>query len=244
MLYSMIKTSTKAFDENKLLFFVDRDFDRNNISNSEVYVTPVYSIENFYITDSVFNEFLKTQLHISNYSRGKKKIDYDKVIEYFKTKRKEFIDRITLLNAWYSLQKNKSKDKSNSDKPNLSRLKCAYGKQLEGEITIEKLKELTTNYIALSDFEIEGEKRRLCSNALENFRGKYFEEFLYKTLSFIIDDANNPKQLFSEKRKVNFPIGKNNLIFLLSPYADTPSSLDKYIKRILVTDNDEVNDIS
>ncbi|WP_455789292.1 DUF4435 domain-containing protein [Clostridium butyricum] len=255
-LYSMIKSNTKAFDENELLFFVDKDFEINNIKSKDIYVTPVYSIENFYMTDSAFNEFLKGELHINNYSKGNKKIDYDKVTKYYKGERSKFIKKVGLLNIWYSLQKNKSKGLEEGIEPDLSKLKSVYGKYLRndiinGQITIERLKELTNRYIDVTEFEIKGEEIRLCSNPLVNFRGKYFEEFLYKTLNFIIEDANKPinkpdkpKLLFSEKRKVNLPIGKDNLISLLSQYADTPNCLDEYLKRTLFSGNDSTNEIS
>lgn len=255
-LYSMIKDRTKAFAENELLFFVDKDFEDNNIKCDEVYVTPVYAIENFYITDSAFNEFLKGELHINNYSKGNKKSDYDKVIKYYREDRKKFIDKVELLNIWYSLQRRKSRGLDKLKRPNLSKLKFLHEKYLRndwinGQITIDRFKELTDKYVEVSMLEITREKSRLCSDPLANFRGKYFKEFLYKTLSFIIEDANKPvdkvdkhKFLFSEKRKVSLTIGRDNLISLLSQYADTPKCLDEYLKNILLKDDNKVNDVS
>ena len=233
ILYSMIKHNTNAFKENDLLFFIDKDFNIKNIKDEKIYTTPRYAIENFYITDTALDEFLKGELQISKNSRNNKKLDYDNVVKYYREKRDEFISDTTLLNVWYSLQKNKGSKIRKGDKPDLSRMKSAYHKKFKDGINLELLKELTPNYIDINELELEREKKRLLENPMYNFRGKYYEEFIYKTLLHIIDDANKPKNLFSEKRKVNISLGKNNLISLLSQYADTPVCLNKYLNNIL-----------
>lgn len=243
ILYSMLKNNTNAFDENTILFFIDKDFDENNIKSDDIYVTPGYAIENFYATDTVLDEFLKGELQISKFSIGNKKSDYDNVIRYYTEEREKFIDRITLLNTWYSLQRKKYKNIDGINEPDLSAIKSAYCKKLRGDITIEKLKQLTPNYIEVNELEIESEKRRLLTNPINNFRGKYFEEFMVKTLNIILTDANSPKNLFSKKRKTSLNFGKDNLISSLSHYADTPICLDKYLKNIFVTAYEVASDI-
>ena len=231
ILYLMIKNNTKALAENDLLFFIDRDFEVNIVQSEDIYVTPCYAIENFYITDNALDEFLKGELQINKYSIGNKKQDYESVIDYYRQERRNFIEEISLLNSWYSLQKNKSYKFKKEDKPDLSRLKSAYSKSLKGEITIEKLKELTPRYIDINEVELEAEQERLLTNPLSNFRGKYYEEFLHKILSQIISEANSPNKLFTEKRKVSLNIGKTNMISILSQYAETPECLNEYIKN-------------
>lgn len=134
-----------------------------------------------------------------------------------------------MLNTWYSLQKNKSIDGKN--KPDLTQLKKCT--KLKLPLSIEELKDLTPNYIDVNEIEVQNELKRLMENPIMNFRGKYYEEFLTDIINKIISDSNKPEHIFSKRRKVNLQIGKDNIISILSQYADTPSCLKEYIYRKL-----------
>ncbi|WP_460281540.1 DUF4435 domain-containing protein [Clostridium senegalense] len=230
-LYAMIMNNTYHNNKNSTLFFIDKDFDTEEFKNDDIYKTPCYAIENFYATDSAFIEFLKGELRINRNAFNKDdKEDFDKALRLFRKTRQEFIDKIRMLNVWYSLQKNKSKDEKN--KPNLMQLKEC--KKLRLPLNIEELKDLTPNYIAFNEIDIQNELKRLMENPVMNFRGKYYEEFLVDTISKIITDSNKPKDIFSKRRKVNLQVGKDNIISALSQYADTPKCLKEYLKRKLI----------
>lgn len=154
-------------------------------------------------------------------------------MRFFTVQKNNFISKTVLLNVWYSLQKNKSKYKE--IKPDLSKIKSV--KNIKHPISIEELKELTPNYINVSLSEINNERDRLMENPEYNFRGKYYEEFLYKLLDSVITDSNKPKVLFSKRRKVNLNIGKDNIISLLSQYADIPICLIEYLSKRIKINN-------
>lgn len=229
-LYGMIKDNTINSNDDKLLFFIDKDFDIDELNYEDIYITPCYSIENFYITDNAFSQFLKGELQISRFSENEDKLDFEKALNFFKDSRTNFINRTVILNVWYSLQKNKSRNILNGKKPDLTNLKSVYNnKNITFPIDIEKLKILTPNYLEVTDIDIQNEKNRLMADSIYNLRGKYYEEFLFKILNEIITDSNKPQKIFSKKRKVNLTIGKDNLISILSQYADTPGCLKKYL---------------
>lgn len=228
-LYSMIMDNTCHDNKSLTMFFIDKDFDREKFKNDDIYTTPCYAIENFYVTDSAFIEFLKGELKINKNDFNEDKEDFEKVLRLFITKRQEFIDKTKMLNTWYSLQKNKSKYEKN--KPDLTRLKKC--KKLELPIGIEDLKKLTPNYIDVNEIEIHYELKQLMENPVMNFRGKYYAEFLTDIINKIITDSNKPKYIFSKRRKVNLQIGKENIISILSQYADTPKCLKEYLNRKL-----------
>ncbi|WP_179866289.1 DUF4435 domain-containing protein [Priestia megaterium] len=237
-LHGMIKDSTVESPNNKLLFFIDKDFDMEKVDYEDVYTTPSYAIENFYITDTAISKFLKGEFKIDKFSlKDEDKLDFENGLNYFKGKRDEFIDNTLWLNVWYSLQKNKSGKNPDQSHPNLSQLKNAYNRKFTLPISIEELKSLTPDYIEVTDIEIQNEKNRLMEDAIYNFRGKYFEEFLYKILNFLMTDSNKPEQIFTKKRKVNLTIGKDNLISNLSQYADTPICLKDYLKGKLTVED-------
>lgn len=231
-LHGMINANTSYDNNNTVLFFVDKDFDIDKVNHEDIYTTPCYSIENFYITDTAFCEFLKGELNISEYSIEQvDKYDFKRAVNYFKEKRNKFIKDVLMVNIWYSLQRKKSQKISKGQKPDLSNLK--YINNITTPIDIEELKKLTPNYIEVNDLEIKNEEKRLMEDPLNNFRGKYYIEFLFKILNVIITDSNKPEKLFSKKRKINLTIGRDNLISVLSQYADTPECLKKYLKSKL-----------
>ncbi|WP_241138643.1 DUF4435 domain-containing protein [Bacillus mycoides] len=237
-LHGMIKSGTADYRNNKLLFFVDRDFEMDKVNCDEIYTTPSYAIENFYVTDTAFSKFLNGEVKISKFSlKEEDKLDFDKALNYFKEERAEFIANTLMLNVWFSLQKNKSRN--TQSRPNLSQLQKAYNKRINFPVGIEDLKSLTLNYLEVTQIEIQSEKRKLIENAVYNFRGKYYEEFLYRVLNSIITDSNKPKVIFSKRRKVNLTIGKDNLISNLSQYADTPQCLKEYLKERLINEGAE-----
>lgn len=235
-IHAMISNQTKSVDNNKTLFFIDKDFKLNSIESKEIYKTPVYAIENFYITDSAINEFIKAQMGISKFSKSSiDKNDYENVISYYKDKRDEFIKDITLLNTWYSIQIKRS-EYLDSNEPELSKIK-KLTKKFNIPITLEMLKERTDNYVEVTEEELKTEEKELLENPIANFRGKYYASFLHKVIDKIIEESNNPKLFLSKKRKIKLSIGAENVVDILSQYADTPICLDLYLqKRLLETD--------
>jgi hypothetical protein len=229
-IYGMIKDKTKDVG-TKNLFFIDKDFDRFITQNDEIYTTPYYAIENFYITDEAIEDFFMGELKISESCNEKDKKDFISGITFYKNEREKFINKIILLNVWYSTQQNKGKLNANTSFPNLEKLKTL--KNIKFPITIKFLEDNTPNYIEVSMLEIEGEKTRLLKDPIKNFRGKYFIEFLYDVLITLTSCKAKNQKIFSKTRKVSFTIGKSNIISLLSQYAETPQCLTKYLQSKL-----------
>ncbi|MDB1969224.1 DUF4435 domain-containing protein [Clostridium tertium] len=221
----IIKEKCKI-DDCKILFFVDKDFNDNSNIESDIYITPYYAIENFYVKDNVIKDFLSAELQININGDENAKKDYLKALELFVQKRQKFIEDILLLNAWYSLQiKN---GEGIEDKPDLKNIK-EY-KNLPADISLEVLMEKTINYIDIEENDIRLEMERISKNPLEIMRGKYFLEFLYEYLSYITSDKARVDGVLTKKRGISHTIGKNNLISLLSQYAETHNSLKIYLQ--------------
>ncbi|WP_238899431.1 DUF4435 domain-containing protein [Clostridium sp. YIM B02500] len=238
-IYGMIKDRTKDFGDKKL-FFIDNDFDKFKIQSNEIYTTPCYAIENFYITDRFIENFFIGEFKISENSNDIDRSDFQKGIAYYKKQRDEFIEKVTLLNVWYSLQQNKIKLNPNKiDLPNLNKLKEL--KNLQFPITIDFLKSITPNYINVTPLEIESEKIRLLKDPVKSFRGKYFLEFLFEVITILTSDEAKNKKIFYKKRKASFSIGKSNTVSLLSQYAEVPKCLKEYLQRMLVNGSQNTN---
>ena len=70
--YELIKNNIKYNNGNKMLYFVDKDYGFNNeLISNEIYVTDLYSIENFYLNKDtikrILTEFMEIDIHTQNY---------------------------------------------------------------------------------------------------------------------------------------------------------------------------------
>ncbi len=213
-------------------YFVDRDFDENLFSK-DIYVTPCYSIENFYCTLDSFTRILEIDFGIcptcSNFNVLK---------ELFSERLKKWQIAILDYNAWYMCLKR------NSKKPKISlqdQFPNKYVDLKEGAVAIKKysldsIRRDNPEEEYISEEQIEIAKEEIKSDLCRNIRGKYEMQFLFKFLSFLKDNSNN------KNAKINYitrpyrgDISGKGMISTLSQYAETPESLINYIKnRIIV----------
>ena len=226
-LHDMIHFQTKPRDNEKICYFVDNDYEKSRLENQDVYVTPTYSIENLYISDSAIKNILKGEWGLSGEMVESDKEDLEIAFNYLKEKREEIINSIIYANAWYSLQCNKSKD--SLQPPKLSAIKeYKTIKDVKDKTTLEGL---VPNSIEVSEDEIEAEIAYLKQNPEEKIRGKYFEQTMPKYFTKVFQDSNkkNNREMFSKRRRVNINVGEDNMVSVLSQYADSPSNLIAYI---------------
>lgn len=226
-LHEMIETQTQKDENEKLLYFVDRDFDKNNGISSDIYITPVYSIENFYISDKALENIITGEMCFSGELHGDDKIDYEFALNYLKESRDKIIDSIIYSNAWYYLQKRKNN--YDVDYPKLHEIK-EY-KNIKDINCCEQLKRLVPNAIEVDEFEINKVIDYLRSNPVKYIRGKYFEHAMPVYFNHVFQDSSKKKrEFFIKKRKVSLSIGSENMISILSQYAETPPCLIEYLK--------------
>jgi len=227
-LHEMIETQTQKDEKEKLLYFVDRDFDKNDGLSDDIYITPVYSIENFYISDKAFANIITGEMCFSGELLGDDKTDFESALNYLKKSRDEIIESIIYVNAWYYLQKRKCN--CNEKYPKLHEIKDF--KKIEGLNCSEQLKKLVPNAIEVSVDEMNEVLNLIRSNPVKYIRGKYFEHAMPIFFKRIFQDSCKKKDriYFIKKRRVNMNIGTENMISVLSQYAETPGCLMEYLK--------------
>lgn len=231
--YSMIKKRTKSSSQEKLLFFIDRDFEKKGSYPNDIYVTPTYSIENFYITDNALSNILKGVLGLSEDSDEDENKDFKTALDYLKDKRQEIIDKMIYANAWYSLQINLCAEKKY---PKLGAIK-QYS-VIKDIVDKSKLEDMVPNFISVSEQQITCEIKYLKEDPIGRIRGKYFEQTMPKYLMQLFQDANGKsnRKYFSKRRKSNINVNADNMVVILASYADVPRQLIQYIKDRLVMD--------
>ncbi|MDO5690684.1 MAG: DUF4435 domain-containing protein [Tissierellia bacterium] len=224
----MINEQTINKPQNKLLFFVDSDYDENANVPDDIYVTSSYSIENYYFTDSAINRMLIGIIGYSSENSDDNR-DFDKVFNLLKTKRREVIEEVIYSNAWYLLQIKKSNKGLGT--PNLTPLNDYH--VIKNISKIEELKILVDSSISIKDCEIEEAIIGLREKPLDRIRGKYFVQALKPFYKTVFQDAGKRqgRMYFSKKRKIHLNL--SDLICELSGYADTPEDLIEYIKKKL-----------
>ena len=224
----MIQEHAKEKSDESLLFFVDHDFDKDKQYNENIYVTPVYAIENFYISDTAFSNVIRGEFAFSGEMTDEDMEDYETALKILKKRRDEIVERILFANAWYSLQQNLSTD---TQYPRLSAIKeyCS----IQNITRIDELESLVTDYAHVTDDLVKSEMEYLREKPLERLRGKYFEKPMATCFNSIFQDSNKKKnrKFFKKRRKININVSGDNMISILSNYADVPESLINYIKE-------------
>ncbi len=226
-IYDMIKKQTAEKKDEIKMYFVDRDYDKSKIKNNDIYVTPTYAIENFYISDAAIHNILVGEWGLSADRDENDEKDLRKAIKLITEGRDSVVESMLYANAWYSLQKNKRNDTGNY--PDLKSLK-EYSK-IKDVTSIADLEKLTPDYVKVSEEEIQKEISWLKCNSIGRIRGKYFEQTMPKVFTKVFMDSNKKKnrEYFNKRHKVNLNIGEDNMVSVLSQYADTPDCLKEYL---------------
>lgn len=220
------------FDQAKLAFFIDRDFDeyKGYEASKKLYMTPCYSIENLYVSEKVFNKILRIEFKIHKLSDNS---EYEKVIELYRHRLVDFINATSLLNAWIALQREHQKDDSRLNLSNKN-VEDFVKIQLDSVVANYDLKKLNEAFPRASKFTqaqvSTKEKTFHQEHKVMLFRGKYLIDFLRSFLVLLKDDANNKEpEILSSKRKVSVNISKKNIISEASQYAETPECLKAFL---------------
>lgn len=225
----MINKQSSLVNNNKLLYFIDSDYNKNINISSDIYITSSYSIENYYFTDTAIKRMLIAICGISEEKEDDKK-DLENVLNFFKSKLNVIVDEIIFANAWYSLQVKNTEHLLNY--PNLSKIN-EYN-IIKNINKTEVLSELVENSIELKESEIVKEINRLKEKPIERIRGKYFLQALTPILKGILQDAgkkDSKREIFLKKRKIHLNL--SDILCELSAYADTPEALYNYIEKRL-----------
>lgn len=223
----MISQQAKIEGDEKILYFIDRDYDNDLQVPDNIYVTSAYSIENYYFSDSAIKRILIGVIGFSE-ENEEDKLDFKKVFEHVINKRNKIIEEIIFANALYSIQIRKS-----SYCKIFPRLTNVKDYNVVKEFNqISDFKSKVDNFIDTTDKEVYEEIKALRENPVNNLRGKYFVQALTPIFKTIFQDANKKdgnRAFFSKRRKVRMNL--SDILCEFSAFADTPSDLDSYIKE-------------
>lgn len=228
--------SDKRYRNAWVAFFIDRDFDNDGElpNDDRLYVTPCYSIENFYISIEAFKQILRDEFMIQEDHS-----DFPKTIALYLKLLGEFIDAMEEINAWIYLNRVIEKQNAKSSKLNLASVSpnVLFTIRIDKVIKKYKVEDLHNLFPFASLIEQEHlESQVLYFKQFDRsriFRGKYLIHFLECLLKLLIDDCNTRRNRkhFSERKKVSLKVSAN-LISELTQYADTPPCLVKFLQKV------------
>jgi len=240
-----------TYKNSQLLFFIDRDYDsflkQNELIDLEeitnLYITPTYSIENFYTTQKAFKRIVKSEFHIVETDEK-----FEKLINLFLERQREFHQIMLDVNAWIATQNYFLHTK---EKRNIPYNDLGLDKILK--ISLEKIESKHQNSVLflenkfsesflLEDNEINNKFQELRtllfeSNYQEIFRGKFEIDFLNKFLKLLVEKANQKDgkglDFIDINEKLKLKLILNDTISNLTQYANTPNCLRTFTKNFL-----------
>jgi hypothetical protein len=239
--YSLIVNKSE-YAKYKLGFFIDRDFNKSiGVKIPPVFETPCYSIENLYVSLSVFKEILTNEFLLSEIND---KQLFDTLLKLYEDRQKEFHNAVLLFNAWYAcLIEKKGNDNLETTGAKLEE-KLPQGfvditlDNVIQNYDISKIKETFPNAIEIDENVLNGKIEFFRSIEHHKvFRGKYELEFLLQLIKKILSDSRTSHQIVS--RKIHFSFGdgsslsQEQLLTIFSAYAETPHELPDYLQEIV-----------
>lgn len=229
-LCQMLKTKSE-YDKYKKLFFVDRDYDNNEALNKSIFVTPCYSVENFYSTDDVVDKLFKLPPEDPNYNQCK---------TYISERFDCFSNAVLLFCAWYYCVKQKEQRENiicNVDLDDSVDKDCVQLTVSEDGLKIDSrysLDQLNQKYgTSITDEELNIGIEYIKNDFAKNIRGKYIFQFLEKLLEFFnIDSSKKGKHTYLNK-PLSIDINRKKMMNNLTNIAKTPIELRNYVNQNL-----------
>jgi len=210
------------------MFFVDRDMDNiPDDKDDDLYVTPCYSIENFYANRFCFSNIIESEFLVNKTDN-----DYKKCMDLFEKMFNEFNQIMLGFNALVYL---KAKNSINSDGVNACDIQTKKLVSIDDKCVKPHRKhsneiEKYRSALAVSEEEFEAAKCELSNRGSfeQIFRGKNQLDFLSLFIKYL-KQLHSKGEFFEVRRNtVKIVIDKNRLS-QLSQYAVFPECLKAFI---------------
>jgi hypothetical protein len=254
-LYNFMKENLE-YDEKKYMYFIDKDYSDNENIDSNIYVTPYYSVENFYVSTKALRNILRVNFLMEE------EIDIKKVIEIYTALQNEFNNKLLTFNSWLACQ-NDLRETGQSSRLRIDKKVKKYfypNKDLTDDDIIDKsvislyrkFEDLNSTQIIEDTIFCEAEKidiskieeKKACflekSDLYYFFRGKFEFQFLISFLKRLKQycESNNTGILSKTYTRCSIDLTtkcdelelrKEYLISTLSSSAEKPDCLKSYI---------------
>lgn len=229
------------YKDAKALYFIDKDY-TTQVTNTNVYVTPFYSVENFYTNEYTLSKILTDELKIKDGTS-----DYNICITLFSDLHKLFHDKLLTFNAWLACQSYLRKQEGISTRLEIDKKVNKYfddknivHSDLSKIYNFEDLNDINTieNTLFIDARKISAlileEKKDFFKTQIprEVFRGKFELKFFISFIKKLLNNIGNKTQtILSKKYSYTLQINHEHVISILSQYAYTPECLPIFLSR-------------
>ncbi len=233
----------EAYAHALCMFFVDADFDDNSELTylSDTYVTPCYSVENFYVSVDAFIRVLSAEFGINDSIDNEQ--CYENCIKSFQHTKSKYIDSIKHFN--FLIRHLRLMEKNGELKGRLNINNVNFESLVRVDLGIaEKIYDEKKPKTIFSDLPDDITVDLSCSEKHFKdlpgdlwFRGKQNLEFFRVFIEKLKADRckREDRRIFKDKGAVKLQMSKGNCISELSQYADTPSCLKNFLEAQLPT---------
>lgn len=242
----LIKNRTE-YNKAKVLFFIDKDYTEDKVKD-ELYITPCYSIENFYSTKDTLKRILNSEFNMKE-----KDENFLKILELYTTLLTNYHDNLLFLNAWLSCQYDiRIKTKTNT-RLDINEVLKNYFKNNDNMFDVDlnlranifddlKNKDILENTLfnnapKISD-DLLNEKLALFNSSDFRkacmFRGKFELKFFIDFLKRLKEESTSkhPK-ILTKKYKCTLSFKLEDSISVLAQYSNTPDCLIQFLDEHL-----------
>lgn len=237
-LWNLINTH-ELYSPAKTAFFFDKDFDDvgSHPVAKNVYITPCYSVENLYVTESAAKRVLRSEFNLNE--RPDEDGMFAKCFELFQGRLDEFLDAIQLANSWILFHRQAEAQQGATSRLNLASLNpnqmvSVTLQAVTATYTLFDLEAAVGNALPASEAQLAALAASFDqANRHLFFRGKFQSFFMRSFFSRLQLDAHSDlPTCFPCKRRVPFTISDRNFLSDLSQHADTPECLRTFFASL------------
>ena len=242
----LIKNRTE-YNKAKVLFFIDKDYTDDKVKD-ELYVTPCYSIENFYSTEDTLKKILN-----SEYNMKEKDENFLKILELYTTLLTNYLDNLLFLNAWLSCQYDIRIKTNTNTRLDINEVLKNYFKNNENMFDVDlnlranifddlKNKNILENTLFKDAPKILDDllnKKLALFNSIDfnkacMFRGKFELKFFIDFLKRLKEEATSKQpKILTKKYKCTLSFKLEDSISVLTQYSNTPNCLIEFLDKHL-----------
>lgn len=223
--------------DSKVVFIIDADFDDNtNYITDNIYITPCYSVENFYFNNALFKSVLSSEFHLCEYENP---LEFEKVMSWILERKKEYLAIIREYNIFVKTHRMHESENSVGIKLNLKNVNdtkiysiSSSNKIIRNMINIpevfDQTEEVSSELMtkAAAYFPADDEDGIF-------FRGKQHAYFIFKIFEILKKDRTNHKTIFTNKSSVSINLSPDSVLSAFSQYSLTPCCLEHFIRKFI-----------
>lgn len=236
--------------------FIDKDYNEvsDNAFPEKVYITPVYSIENFYTSMSFFKRILARKFFLAENDEENK--DFQKCCENFSERLSDFVTAITELDML--LRCNRIMYKKNSDNIKINARDINLDKMFDLKLESIIIKENAYSIINRSEDEFDNDSMNLSKSYYKGrdyietskfIRGKFMFYFMFNHLlnlknahrakepkffedSYEMSKIKGAGRKSFKKTKLSINRESHDVMSELCQFADVPGCLIGFLRSI------------